>query len=149
MAKSDKSGNGYGHCKSDKSGEGHSKKRGKGHDRDCEDDEPPVPVCVATASDIGESIVVIDVYDVEDEDLLLGVETVSITYSGPICTIGDEVAYQNSVLTDGATIHRPDQLCEYDTAASSVLGPIENLTLGTFWYDMTTVLTCNDFIPGG
>lgn len=32
--KSSKPGNGYGHCKSDKSGKGHSKKKGNGHDRD-------------------------------------------------------------------------------------------------------------------
>lgn len=75
--KSEKPGNGYGHCKSDKSGQGHSKKIGNGHDRDdnCGPPPPPPP----PKDPICENPSVVR-YDIEEAGKI-----VSIEWRGKIC----------------------------------------------------------------
>jgi len=134
-AKSRKNGKGKGHCKSEKSGKGHKKKRGRGHNRDCGDDnpEPPVLVCLA---DVEEIIREEERFDAETLESL-GFFTVSISYEGQICAIGDEVVYQDDVVTDGGATR-----CEFNTAQSSLSARMESET--EFWYDMTVTLNCDD-----
>jgi hypothetical protein len=139
-AKSDKSGKGLGHCKSDKSGKGHSKKRGKGHDRDCDDDNPPQPpvrVCVAIAGDVVEFSTDEERFDSRGGSL--GFFTTSVSFTGPICAIGEEVPYQADVSADGGAT-----VCNFSNSLSSVSGIMQSET--EFWYDMTTVLECRDFV---
>lgn len=133
--KSGKRGNGYGHCKSNKSGKGHSKKRGKGHERD---DDCGAPVLVCVADDIIPDIT----YALDPESMEPIDVTGSITYAGKICAIGDEVIFQADVETDfdsGNSL--PATLCEYSSIDSSVSIRQENAT--NFWYDMNIVLGCD------
>ena len=128
--KSGKSGKGYGHCKSDKSGKGHKKKRGKGHNRDCDDDnEPPVLTCSA---DVSEFISMKDIFDSRGN--LIGTVTDTITYEGRICAEGDEMDYEADQVVDGG-----ETICEA-TSGSNVSARQESST--EYWYDTETVLTC-------
>jgi hypothetical protein len=70
----------------------------------------------------------------------LGFRTVEIVYEGKICEVGDEVVFQEEISTDADIGY--GTLCTYNDVASSVSGRIEDST--NFWYDMTTVLSCQD-----
>ncbi|GJM12920.1 MAG: hypothetical protein DHS20C12_13230 [Pseudohongiella sp.] len=135
--KSRKNGNGYGHCKSDKSGRGHGKKRGRGHNRDCDDDneEPPVLVCLA---DVEETIRREDIFDAETGEYSSGA-AVSITYQGQVCNIGDEDYADITLMNDDGSY----SICSLDFigSSSSLSNRQEDET--NYWYEMESHMACS------
>lgn len=132
-SKSSKPGNGYGHCKSDKSGIGHSKKIGNGHNRDDDCDNGgggggTSPTCAAA--------------NVVRFDRVVEGSTVSVDWVGHIC-VNDpsllEIYRQDIVLT-----------AENKTCRAGVAPVLERVvsTDGlTFSYPVNIVLPCTDNPP--
>lgn len=136
--KSSKNGNGFGHCKSDKSGKGHSKKNGKGHDRDddCDNNgsggEPPVLVCLANVERHDETII-------SDADPY-AVSTTSVNFVGKVCDIEGSTL---SPYTDPVSIPSENRMC---FASSEIIG--EYTTSETeFWYPIDILLECEVDLP--